>query len=150
MTKLRCLKKPSLGNSLVRKSAFCRAEVGSHVELSIGHSFKEEVLANVDMFRVGGGGQIFSQVLCPRVILVHRGTSHVTIWEDKTPDVTEEYRFLESLSHCYILRFRGRQCDTSLRPREECHTGTSTHYNTARHRFPACCLTGIVRIYEKL
>ena len=94
------------------------------------YPFPDEVVTNVDVLRVGGSGRVVSQVQRPHVILVDNGTTGTLKWKYKTPQIAQENRFLEPVTHRNILRLTRRKRDTLLRPRQF-ETAPPAHITTA-------------------
>ena len=104
---------------LVKKSACWNSDATCRIRncFRATRSFPDEVVANVDVLRVGGSGRVIGQVQRPHIILlVDNGTAETLIKrKDETPQqVAQENRFLEPVTYRNILRLTRRKRDTLL------------------------------------
>ena len=74
-----------------------------HLELAVGNTLTQEVVADVDVFRVRGGCRISGQMHSSYVVLVNESAHHRTKGKKELPQKTQEDALLESQSHRNIL-----------------------------------------------
>lgn len=112
--------------------------------------FPDEVVPNADVLGHVGSDRVLGQVQRPHVTLVHNGTPDTLKRKDKTPQVSQENRFLQPITLRDERRLTRRKRDALLRPRHVRDSAPRTHHNRSRDRPAVILPPREIRVHENL
>ena len=119
---------------------------GDNVKLSPEYKLSEEVVPNVDVFRIRRAHRVMSQVPCPLGVLKNSDACRTKARQNKTPHVPQENRFLDGVCQCHVLGFCGRKRHALLSPRKPAHACSCAHDSPTGNRPPTSGIAGVVCI----